>query len=101
MEHLFKKLEKYASENIYPYHMPGHKRRKWGELPEALYKLDITEIEEFDNLHQAEGVLMELQRKAALLYGSNESFYLVNGSTCGILSAVSSAVPVGGHICGI
>ncbi len=98
MEHLFEKLEHYASEDVYPYHMPGHKRRKWGNLPEALYKIDITEIEGFDNLHQSEGVLLELQKRASFLYGADESFYLVNGSTCGILSAVSSAVHGGGHL---
>ena len=98
MEHLFEKLKENASEDIYPYHMPGHKRQSWGELPEALYTIDITEIEGFDNLHQPEGILLELQKRAARIYGADESFYLVNGSTGGILSAISSAVPVGGHI---
>ena len=50
---------------MYPYHMPGHKRQAWGALPQQLYELDITEIEGFDNLHQAEGILQELQKKAA------------------------------------
>lgn len=88
----------YAEGNIYPYHMPGHKRQRWGELPEAMFKTDITEIEGFDNLHQPEGILLELQREAAGLYGSEECYYLVNGSTCGILSALSGAVPFGGRI---
>ncbi|HBA49729.1 MAG TPA: decarboxylase [Lachnospiraceae bacterium] len=98
MEHLYGKLSGYAEGDIYPYHMPGHKRRSWGELPEAMYRMDITEIEDFDNLHQPEGILLKLQREAARLYGAEESHYLVNGSTCGILSAVSSAIPFGGHI---
>ncbi len=98
MEHLFKQLRKYADGDMYPYHMPGHKRQAWGALPQQLYELDITEIEGFDNLHQAEGILQELQKKAARIYGADESFYLVNGSTCGILCAVSSALPSGGHI---
>lgn len=78
--------------------MPGHKRQRWGALPEAMLKMDITEIEGFDNLHQPEGILLELQREAAGLYGSEECFYLVNGSTCGILSALSGAIPFGGRI---
>lgn len=78
--------------------MPGHKRRGWGRLPEDMYLRDITEIEGFDNLHQPEGILRELQNHAAVLYGSEECFYLVNGSTSGILSAVSAALPSGGHI---
>ena len=57
MEHLYEKLSAYAEGDIYPYHMPGHKREKWGQLPEAMYRMDITEIEGFDNLHQPEGIL--------------------------------------------
>lgn len=98
VEHLFEKLSLYDRKGIYPYHMPGHKRKSWGMLPKELYGIDITEIEGFDNLHQPEGILLELQREAARLYGAEESYYLVNGSTGGILSAVSAAVPFGGHI---
>ncbi len=98
MEHLYDKLKQYAASDYYPYHMPGHKRRIYGEMPEQVMQMDITEIEGFDNLHQAEEILLTLQQKAAALYGSEESFYLVNGSTSGILSAVSAAVPEGGHI---
>lgn len=96
--HLLEKLQENAEKDIYPYHMPGHKRRGWGRLPEAVSGMDITEIEGFDNLHQPEGILRDAQQEAARLYGADESFYLVNGSTCGILSAVSCALPFGGHI---
>ncbi|MCM1212945.1 MAG: aminotransferase class I/II-fold pyridoxal phosphate-dependent enzyme [Lachnospiraceae bacterium] len=98
MEHLFDKLEEYGRSDIYPCHMPGHKRRPWGKLPEEMFLRDITEIDGFDNLHQPEGILRELQEQAAALYGAEESFYLVNGSTSGILSAVSAALPEGGYI---
>lgn len=98
MEHLFEKLVRNGESDIYPCHMPGHKRNGWGRLSPELCQMDITEIEGFDNLHQPEGILLELQRKAAELCGAEESFYLVNGSTCGILSAISAALPEGGHI---
>ncbi|MFU7518174.1 decarboxylase, partial [Clostridium sp. HCS.1] len=62
------------------------------------YKVDITEIDGFDNLHHAEGILLEAQRRAASLYGAFESWYLVNGSTAGILSAVSACTSRGGEI---
>lgn len=98
MEHLFDKLKENGESNIYPLHMPGHKRHECGKLPEAMYLRDITEIDGFDNLHQPEEILLELQRRAAELYGAEESFYLINGSTAGILSAISAALPAGGHI---
>ena len=98
MEYLFDKLKETGDSGIYPYHMPGHKRRACGRLSRDLCGADITEIDGFDNLHQPRGMLLELQQKAAALYGAEESFYLVNGSTAGILSAVSAALPRGGHI---
>ncbi len=95
---LLEKLIEYGQSNFYPYHMPGHKRNPAGKLPEEWTKVDITEIEGFDNLHEPEGILKELQREAALAYGAEESYYLINGSTCGILSAVSAAVSFGGEL---
>lgn len=98
MDYLFDKLKETRDSGIYPYHMPGHKRQASGKLSIDLCGLDITEIDGFDNLHHPQGLLLELQQKAAALYGAEESFYLVNGSTAGILSAVSAALPHGGHI---
>jgi arginine/lysine/ornithine decarboxylase len=95
---LFEQLRSYGESDYYPYHMPGHKRKQLGNLPPDLLEADITEIDGFDNLHQAEGILHDLQDKANALYGAEESFYLINGSTCGILSAVSAVLPEGGHL---
>lgn len=95
---LFDKLNSYSESDYYPYHMPGHKRQPVMRLPGSWMSADITEIDGFDNLHQATGILKELQEKAAQAYGAEESFYLVNGSTCGILSAISATVPFGGEL---
>ena len=62
------------------------------------YLVDITEIDGFDNLHHAEGILLEAQQRAASLYGARETWYLVNGSTSGILAAVSACTSRGGEI---
>ncbi len=98
MGELFKVLKQYGESDYYPYHMPGHKRKGFGDLPQELAGMDITEIDGFDNLHHPEGILKKLQEKASRLYGAEESFYLVNGSTCGIQSAISAALPRGGHL---
>ncbi|MCD7954973.1 MAG: hypothetical protein LUG93_04305 [Lachnospiraceae bacterium] len=76
--------------------MPGHKRqmRSFGDT----FSIDITEIEGFDNLHHAQGILLEAQQRAARLYGADETYYLVNGSTCGVLSAIAASVRRGGRI---
>lgn len=85
---LKEKLLENAKSDIYPFHMPGHKRRLSAD---DACQIDITEIEGFDNLHHSQGILKEAQEKAARLYGSKRAYYLVNGSTCGILAAVSAA----------
>lgn len=98
MQHLYEELKTYAQSDAYPYHMPGHKRRLCGSLPASCMELDITEIHGFDDLHHPQGILAQLQQRAALLYGAEESFYLVNGSSCGVLTAISAALPGGGHL---
>lgn len=95
-EELDEKLYHYSKSDYYPFHMPGHKRVSIQES--GLYSIDITEIEGFDNLHSADGILREAQQRAAELYGSKKSYYLVNGGTCGLLAAVSAAVKPRGKI---
>ena len=96
MKYLTDYLEENASSNQYPFHMPGHKRKRMA-FPNP-YDIDITEIDGFDNLHHATGILKEAQERAATLYGSNRCFYLVNGSTCGLLAAISAATRRGDKI---
>lgn len=96
MKNLYDELIKYTKKDYYPFHMPGHKRRMEGiDNP---YSIDITEIFGFDNLHHAEGILQECQEKAAKLYGADETYYLINGSTAGILTAISACTSMGGKI---
>ena len=89
---LYQKLTDYAKSDIYPFHMPGHKRISLKENIRSAYEIDITEIDGFDNLHHAKEILKDAQQKARTLYGSKYCFYLINGSTCGILAAISSVV---------
>lgn len=93
---LYARLKKYGKTDAYPFHMPGHKRREMEfENP---FAFDITEIDGFDDLHHPAGILKEAMEGAAALYGSDATFFLVNGSTCGILAAISAAVHPGGRI---
>ena len=92
---LEEKLRELAQSNRYPFHMPGHKRMLDGTNP---YAIDITEIEDFDNLHHAESIIKDAEDAAAKMYGAKKAYYLVNGSTCGILAAISASVKRGGKI---
>ena len=98
MSIIYDRLIEYSKGDAYPFHMPGHKRQLEGDLLNEISRIDITEIDGFDNLHDAEGMIHDAQIRAAKLYGAEESFLLINGSTCGILSAVAACVPSGGWL---
>lgn len=98
MKGLFQALTEYTDTDFYPYHMPGHKRNpQAGEMAE-FYRFDITEIDGFDNLHHAEGIIREAQERARKLYGAEETHYLVNGSTCGVLASIMTVTEQGDEI---
>lgn len=88
-------LTEYAKKDYYPFHMPGHKRNTELCQIENPYGLDITEIDGFDNLHDAKGLLKLAMEEAAELYGAEETYFLVNGSTCGILAAIHACTKFG------
>ena len=97
---LLEQIEEYSKKGVYPFHMPGHKRNGKGMPPffAQWFARDFTEIPGLDDLHAPEGILREAQERAASLYGAQQSFFLVNGSTAGVLAAVSAAVTKGGTI---
>lgn len=97
---LLEKLQEYGASDYVPFHMPGHKRETSlgiTAFPNP-FSVDITEIEGFDNLHHAEGILKTSMERAAEIYGADASWYLVNGSTSGILTAVCALTTPGGRI---
>ena len=98
-EGLLKKLNDYCPGAV-PMHMPGHKRNV--QLAEYLGKLgadvDITEIDGFDDLHDADGVIAEGMERADRLWGAKRSFFCVNGSTGGILATVFAVLEDGDEL---
>lgn len=101
MGKLYDILTEYGNSDAYPYHMPGHKRYGGEETSpfwKEYYKRDITEIDGFDGLHHADGILKEAMEHAAELYHSEHTYFLVNGSTAGVLTAIMAAVPQGGSL---
>lgn len=89
MEYLYDKLVEYKKEDIYPMHMPGHKRNTSLMSMVNPYEIDITEIDGFDNLHAAEDILLKNMQQAAKMYGAKYTHYLINGSISGILVAIA------------
>lgn len=91
MKKTLKKLKRY------PFHMPGHKRNM-RLIKNKAFKLDFTEIDGSDNLHSPAGIIKNTMDFAAKLYGTKKTFLLVNGSTCGLLSAISACTNLGDKI---
>lgn len=92
------RLTAYQKEGCYPWHMPGHKRRLYTIFPRVIadpFSIDVTEVEGLDDFHHPEGIIREAWERAAMVYGSHKSYYLVNGTTGGILAAVSCVCRLG------
>ena len=67
------------------FHTPGHKIVGW----------DITELDYSDNLSCPNGCIKQAQEDVAKLLGADESFFLTDGSTSGILAMLYAAKKLG------
>lgn len=88
---LYDKYIRYAESDMYPFHMPGHKRNT--ELMHMMnpYGFDATEIDGLDDLHRPddkEGWIRDSEKLAAQLFHSKYSFYTVNGSTGALIASI-------------
>jgi arginine decarboxylase len=100
----FEALRDYLNKDMAAFHTPGHKYGQ-GIDPEFLelvgrnvFRIDLCELPEVDNLHDPEHVIKEAQELAAAAYGADYSFFLVNGSTCGNHTMVLSVCDPGDKI---
>lgn len=97
-EHLLQTLlEHYTSQKLYPMHMPGHKRRI-APAPGLPYRWDVTELPGTDDLHDAHDILKAAMERTAALCGARRTWYLVNGSTCGLLAGIRALAPAGSEV---
>lgn len=89
---LYDQLDARAQQNRISFAMPGHKGGRW--IPARLHRLleiDGTELPGTDNMHHPEGILQESLTFIAQAYGAAHSYFSVNGSSAGILSALHFA----------
>ncbi len=91
-------LEEYTKNGLYPLHMPGHKRRIAPAPGLSSYRWDMTEVPGVDDLHEADGILAQAMERTAQLFGAQRTWYLVGGSTCGILAGIRALAPAGSTV---
>jgi len=87
---LYKAAKEYGLSSPVAFHMPGHKlgRGLPDDFTGNIASIDLTEIRGTDNLHNPEGVIKEAQELAACAFGADRTFFIVNGSTCGVQAAI-------------
>ena len=95
---LYDKLKEYSKSDFYPFHMPGHKRNVKLITEQYGIDIDITEIDGFDMLYEADDVLKDAMERAKKFWGTEKTYFLVNGSTVGILTAMHSCLTQGDRI---
>lgn len=86
------------------FHTPGHKRGQgsfaaFRELiGDRALRADLPELPELDNLFAPQGAIDEAQKLAAETFGAEQTWFLVNGSTCGIIAAILATCNPGDKI---
>ena len=77
-----------------PFYTPGHKRGAGISpiltdlLGKEVFRADLTELAELDHLFTPESAILAAQELAAVAFGAEKTWFLVNGSTCGIEAAI-------------
>lgn len=91
-------LKEYINDPKLQFHMPAHVAGN-AIAPELkdlfgtnIFKSDLTELDELDNLYQPSGIIKLSQEKIADIYETACSFILVNGSSSGIIALILSSV---------
>ncbi len=78
------------------FHTPGHKGRSdlaWsptfhGSADDNWYLRDVTELPGLDDLSDPDGVLADIERRAAALWGASQSMISVNGASAALAASM-------------
>lgn len=97
------KLAAHSGSSTISFHVPGHKNGNFYnsdriELWGNILNIDLTEIPGMDNLHCPVGIIEEAQYLTAQAYGVDRTYFLVNGSTAGILATLFGTAHSGDKI---
>ncbi len=97
-------LEKYSNDRTIRFHMPGHKGSRTANnkamslLGSHAFAADVTNVPGMDDLHQPHGVIRESQDLAAATFGADKTYFLINGSSCGLQALVMATCNPGEKI---
>nr|WP_193603788.1 aminotransferase class I/II-fold pyridoxal phosphate-dependent enzyme [Niallia nealsonii] len=98
---LYTRLSRFQEKKNISFHVPGHKnglllsQQAWKE---NLLSYDLTELTDLDDLHAPTDVILHAEELLAELYGTKNSYFLVNGSTVGNLAMILGTVHEGQQV---
>lgn len=92
MTPLKKALDEYIEKDLSRLHMPGHKGADC--FPDH-YKYDVTEVAGTDSLFEAQGALLETEKRFSEIYGTGASLLSTGGSTLCIQTMPATALNMG------
>jgi arginine decarboxylase len=101
---LLNTLQKSAQKPHAAFYAPGHKQGQGinqniaNLLGKNVFQADLPELPELDNLFAPEGVIEQAQQLAATTFGAEKTWFLINGSTCGIIAAILATCGTGDKI---
>jgi arginine decarboxylase len=93
-----------ANHHHSPFYAPGHKggqgisQQLVDLFGAAVFRSDLPELPELDNLFNPEGAIAQAQELAAEAFGADSTRFLANGSTCGIIAAIVATCGPGDKI---
>ncbi|MEO1147202.1 MAG: aminotransferase class I/II-fold pyridoxal phosphate-dependent enzyme [Cyanobacteria bacterium J06638_22] len=91
---LLNALQRLKSRYDAPFYVPGHKRGQGihpnlkALLGDAVFRADVPELPQLDNLFAPERVIRDAQLLAAQTFGAEQTWFLANGSTSGVEAMV-------------
>ena len=93
----FTALKEYAEKDINPLDVPGHKRgRIKNDLTDALgdsvFLYDVNAPKGLDNLSRPQSVIKEAQNLMADAFNADKAYFLLNGTTQGIITMILTVV---------
>ncbi|MDJ0658043.1 MAG: aminotransferase class I/II-fold pyridoxal phosphate-dependent enzyme [Crocosphaera sp.] len=86
------------------FYVPGHKRGQGISDPlrsllgETVFQADLPELPELGNLFAPDEAIAKAQTLASEAFGADQTWFLVNGSTCGIIAAIVATCGPGDKI---
>lgn len=97
---LYLKLKEYSLRKRISFSMPGHKSGRGipRELTSKISQYDVTELPDTDNLYHPKEAVIKARKLASEYFGSNDTYFLVNGATAGIYAMLAASCNPGDSV---